>query len=56
MMKQFVILSTCLPFTSFGYLVNVNKSAKSFFRGILWLLIPYAFMEASYVMMAADYP
>jgi len=47
-MPAFLLLS--------GYLVNVNKNAKSFFRGILWLLIPYAFMEASYVMMAARLP
>ncbi len=47
-MPAFLLLS--------GYLVNVNKNAKSFFRGILCLLIPYAFMEASYVMMAARLP
>ncbi len=57
MMKQFVYTFHMPAFLLLsGYLVNVNKSAKSFFRGILWLLIPYAFMEASYVMMAARLP
>ncbi len=47
-MPAFLILS--------GYLVNINKDAKQFFHGILWVLIPYAFMEASYTVMAFILP
>jgi Fucose 4-O-acetylase and related acetyltransferases len=47
-MPVFLILS--------GYLTNVNKDPKTFFRGILWFFIPYSLMEASYVVMASILP
>jgi fucose 4-O-acetylase-like acetyltransferase len=57
MVKQFVYTFHMPAFLLLsGYLVNVNKNAKSFFRGILWLLIPYALMETAYTIMAAQLP
>lgn len=47
-MPVFLILS--------GYLTNINKDLKAFFRGILWLFIPYSLMEAGYVVMASILP
>jgi fucose 4-O-acetylase-like acetyltransferase len=47
-MSAFLILS--------GYLVNINKDFKSFFRMLLWIFIPYVIMESGYVVMASILP
>lgn len=47
-MPAFLILS--------GYLTNINKGAKLFFHGVLWIFIPYTFMEIGYTLMAALLP
>lgn len=39
-----------------GYLTNINKDLKTFFRGILWFFIPYSLMETGYVVMASILP
>lgn len=39
-----------------GYLANINKNAKSFFRTMLWIFIPYAVMELGYVVMSSILP
>ena len=47
-MSAFLIIS--------GYLNNINKEAKAFGRSLLWIFIPYVFMEAGYVVMSAVLP
>lgn len=39
-----------------GYLVNIQKNTKVFFRDIMWIFIPYMFMEIGYVVMSAILP
>lgn len=39
-----------------GYLVNINKDAKPFFYGMLWIFIPYSVMELGYVVMSSVLP
>lgn len=39
-----------------GYLTNVDKPAKRFLHGMLWLLVPYLVMESGYVVMASLLP
>ncbi len=39
-----------------GYLLNVQRDAGSFLRKFLWIFIPYAVMEAGYVVMASILP
>jgi fucose 4-O-acetylase-like acetyltransferase len=47
-MSAFLIIS--------GYLNNINKETKAFGRSLLWIFIPYVFMEAGYVVMSAVLP
>lgn len=39
-----------------GYLANIRKGYRCFFHTVLWLFIPYAIMEAGYVIMSAILP
>ena len=39
-----------------GYLVNIQKGSKAFFLDMLWVFIPYMFMEIGYVVMATILP
>ena len=39
-----------------GYLFNVNKSWKSFWKTMLWIFVPYTIMESGYTMMASLLP
>lgn len=39
-----------------GYLLNVGKGIKAFFSSMLWIFIPYAFMEMGYVVMSSVLP
>ncbi len=39
-----------------GYLMKPCKAPRPFFRGLLWLFIPYAVMETGYVLMSAVLP
>lgn len=39
-----------------GYFFNIKKKTNSFFKGILWIFIPYAFMELGYVLMSSILP
>ena len=36
-----------------GYLFNAEKSTKDFLKMLLWLAIPYLFMESCYIVMAS---
>lgn len=47
-MSAFLIIS--------GFLCNVNKEPKAFFRNLLWILVPYIVMETGYVVMSALLP
>lgn len=47
-MPAFLILS--------GYLMNITKNAGSFFKKMLWIFLPYAFMEVCYVIMSSILP
>ena len=39
-----------------GFLMHVEKSAMAFLRSMLWIFIPYAVMEAGYVVMSSVLP
>lgn len=39
-----------------GYLLNVSKSPRAFFRGMLWIFIPYAVMEVGYACVSTLIP
>ncbi len=39
-----------------GLLTNVEKSTRTFVRGLQWLIIPYLVMESGYVVMASLLP
>lgn len=39
-----------------GYLVNTLKKTSVFFRSMLWIFIPYLFMEISYILMSSILP
>lgn len=47
-MPAFLIIS--------GYLVNTLKKTSIFFRDMLWIFIPYLFMEISYIGMSSILP
>ena len=47
-MPAFLIIS--------GYLMNVEKKARSFLRMIFWIFVPYAVMESGYVVMSSVLP
>ena len=47
-MSAFLIIS--------GYLANIRKKALPFFRAMLWIFIPYTFMEIGYVVMSSILP
>ena len=47
-MSSFLVIS--------GYLANIQKPRKVFFYDMLWIFIPYAFMENSYVLMSSILP
>lgn len=47
-MPAFLIIS--------GYLINVQKKSTSFFRDMMWIFIPYLFMEISYIFMSSILP
>ncbi|WP_321331286.1 acyltransferase family protein [uncultured Bacteroides sp.] len=57
LVKQFVYTFHMPAFLLIsGYLANIHKNRKQFFRGILWIFIPYSFMEIGYVIMASILP
>ena len=39
-----------------GYLMNVSKPPRAFLRTLLWLAVPYTFMEGGYIIMASLLP
>ena len=39
-----------------GYLMNVGKAPRDFLRTLLWLAVPYLFMESGYIVMASLLP
>ncbi len=39
-----------------GYLLNVNKAPRDFFKGLLWIFIPYAVMETGYACVSTMLP
>ena len=39
-----------------GYLMNVGKAPKDFLRTLLWLAVPYLFMESGYIYMSSLLP
>lgn len=47
-MSAFLIIS--------GYLANINKSPKQFFKAIGWIFIPYMIMEIGYIFMSFVLP
>lgn len=47
-MSAFLIIS--------GYLTNITKAPRQFLRTQMWIFIPYAFMEVSYVVMSSVLP
>ncbi|MCD7850884.1 MAG: acyltransferase [Parabacteroides sp.] len=47
-MSAFLVIS--------GYLANIRKKAMPFFRALLWIFIPYVFMEIGYVIMSSILP
>ncbi|MEG1607619.1 MAG: acyltransferase family protein [Mucinivorans sp.] len=47
-MPAFLIIS--------GYLTNINRGAGPFFRGLMWIFIPYAIMEMGYVAACSVLP
>lgn len=44
-MSSFLVIS--------GYLINTHKDARTFLRTMLWIFIPYAFMELGYVITSS---
>ena len=47
-MPAFLIIS--------GYLMNVEKSTRSFLLAMFWIFVPYALMESGYVVMSSVLP
>lgn len=39
-----------------GYLTNIHKTGKAFAHNMLWIFLPYAFMEICYVLMSSILP
>ena len=39
-----------------GYLMNVEKSTRSFLLAMFWIFVPYALMESGYVVMSSVLP
>jgi fucose 4-O-acetylase-like acetyltransferase len=39
-----------------GYFTSLQKPVRSFFRGLLWLIVPYLIMESGYIVMASLLP
>lgn len=39
-----------------GYLMNVGKAPRNFLHTLLWLAVPYLFMEGGYIILASLLP